>query len=58
MATKAHSLLPSRLGAELIAAENDYTSDSDDDALEYEAMGMKYHNTPVSLRILHKKLLK
>lgn len=39
--------MPARLGAELIAAENNYTSDSEDDELEYEAQGLKYENTPV-----------
>lgn len=40
------------MGAELIAAENDYTSDSDDDELEYEAQGLKYNNTMVFVRNL------
>lgn len=53
MATKAHSFMPARLGAELIAAENNYTSDSDDDGLEYEAEGMKYHNTPVRPKLYY-----
>lgn len=48
MATKAHSFMPARMGAELVAAEHNYTSDSDDDPLEYEAQGLRYHNTPVS----------
>lgn len=48
MATKAHSFMPARFGAELVAAEHNYTSDSDDDELEYEAEGLKYVNTPVS----------
>lgn len=51
MATKAHSFMPARLGAELIAAENNYTSDSEDDELEYEAQGLKYENTPVRQKI-------
>lgn len=49
MATKAHSFMPATYGAELVAAEHNYTSDSEDDELEYEAEGMKYVNTPVSI---------
>lgn len=40
--------MAARYGAELVAAEHNYTSDSDDDELEYEAEGLKYVNTPVS----------